>query len=183
MSAQALDIVRAGLAGSSAWLVGGAVRDRMLGRELADLDVVVDGDPGEAAKAVARAAKAAGEKAACFALSEEFGAWRVTAREGSWQVDVEALRGGSIEADLALRDFTVNAVAEPLEEGEPLDPLGGLADLRARRLRLAGPRAFEDDPLRVLRLVRVAVELDLEPDADAMRAAREQHTRLAGVSP
>ncbi len=183
MSAQALDIVRAGLAGRSAWLVGGAVRDRMLGRALADLDVVVDGDPGEAAKAVAQAAKAAGEKAACFALSEEFGAWRVVAREGSWQVDVETLRGGSIEADLALRDFTVNAVAEPLEEGEPLDPLGGLADLRARRLRLAGPRAFEDDPLRVLRLVRVAVELDLEPDPDAMHAAREQHTRLAQVSP
>lgn len=183
MSAQALEIVRAGLAGKSAWLVGGAVRDRMLGRALADLDVVVDGDPGEAAKAVAQAAKSAGEKAACFALSEEFGAWRVTAREGSWQVDVEALRGGSIEADLALRDFTVNAVAQPLGGGDPLDPLGGLADLQARRLRLAGPSAFEDDPLRVLRLVRVSVELDLAPDPDAIRAAREQCTRLAEVSP
>jgi poly(A) polymerase len=183
MSAQALEIVRAGLAGRRAWLVGGAVRDRALARALADLDVVVDGDPGEAAKAVARTAKAMGEKAACFALSEEFGAWRVVARQGAWQVDVETLRGGSIEADLALRDFTVNAIAEPLDGGEPLDPLGGLADLRARRLRLAGPRAFEDDPLRVLRLVRVAVELDLEPDADTMRAAGEQHTRLALVSP
>lgn len=183
MSAQALEIVRAGLAGRSAWLVGGAVRDRALARALADLDVVVDGDPGEAAKAVAQAAKTAGEKAACFALSEEFGAWRVVAREGAWQVDVETLRGGSIDADLALRDFTVNAIAEPLNGGEPLDPLGGLVDLRARRLRLAGPRAFEDDPLRVLRLVRVAVELDLKPDADTMRAAREQHAHLAQVSP
>lgn len=183
MSAQALDIVRAGLAGRRAWLVGGAVRDRALARPLADLDIVVDGDPGEAANAVARAAKVAGEKAACFALSEEFGAWRVVAREGSWQVDVETLRGGSIGADLALRDFTVNAVAEPLEGGDPLDPLGGLADLGAGRLRLAGPRAFADDPLRVLRLVRVAVELHLEPDSDAMRAAREQHRRLALVSP
>ncbi|MGH2913180.1 MAG: hypothetical protein ACRDJ3_11975, partial [Solirubrobacteraceae bacterium] len=153
MSAHALDIVRAGLVGWRAWLVGGAVRDRSLGRTLADLDVVVDGDPGQAAKAVALAAKAAGEKAACFALSEEFGAWRVAAREGSWQIDVEALRGGSIEADLALRDFTVNAIAEPVEGGEPLDPLGGLVDLSARRLRLAAPGAFEDDPLRVLRLV------------------------------
>lgn len=183
MSAQALEIVRAGLAGRRAWLVGGAVRDRALARALADLDVVVDGDPGEAAKAVAQAAKVAGEKAACFALSEAFGAWRVVGRDGSWQVDVETLRGGSIEADLALRDFTVNAIAEPLDGGERLDPLGGLADLRARRLRLAGPRAFEDDPLRVLRLVRVAVELDLEPDVDTMRAAREQRTRLARVSP
>jgi putative nucleotidyltransferase with HDIG domain len=183
MSADALSIVRAALAGRDAWLVGGAVRDRVLERSLSDLDVVVEGDPGEAARTIAQQAKAAGEKAACFALSEEFGAWRVVAREGAWQVDVEAMRGGSIEADLALRDFTVNAVAEPLQDGQPLDPLEGLADLRARRLRLAGPRAFEDDPLRVLRLVRVAVELDLQPEPEAMRAAREQTGRLARVSP
>ncbi len=183
MGAAALDIARAALAGRRAWLVGGAVRDLALGRPLADLDLVVDGDPGDAARAVARAARAAGDPAACFALSEEFGAWRVVAREGSWQVDVERLRGGSLEADLALRDFTVNALAEPLQGGEPLDPLGGLADLRAGRLRLAGPGAFEDDPLRVLRLVRVAVELDLEPDPAAMGAAREQVARLAEVSP
>ncbi len=183
MGAAALDIARAGLAGRRAWLVGGAVRDLALGRPLADLDLVVDGDPEDAARAVARAARAAGDRAACFALSEEFGAWRVVAREGSWQVDVERLRGGSLEADLALRDFTVNALAEPLQGGEPLDPLGGLADLRAGRLRLAGPGAFKDDPLRVLRLVRVAVELDLEPDPAAMGAAREQVARLAEVSP
>ncbi|HEY8303125.1 MAG TPA: HD domain-containing protein [Solirubrobacteraceae bacterium] len=183
MSADALEIVRAGLSGRHAWLVGGAVRDRALGRSLADLDIVVDGDPGDAARAVARSALAVGEKAACFALSEEFGAWRVVAREGSWQVDVERLRGGSLEADLALRDFTVNAVAEPLEGGGPFDPLGGLADLGAGRLRLAGPRAFEDDPLRVLRLVRVAVELDLHPESEAMSLAREHTPRLAGVSP
>ena len=83
--------------------------------------------PAAAARAMARAAG----QAACFALSEEFGAWRVVARDHSWQVDVEPLRGGSLQADLALRDFTVNAIAEPIEGGEPIDPLGGLADLRA----------------------------------------------------
>jgi poly(A) polymerase len=183
MSAEALEIVRSGLAGGQAWLVGGAVRDHVLGRPVADLDVMVDGDPGEAARAIAQAAKSAGGGAACFALSEEFGAWRVVARDRSWQVDVERMRGGSLEADLALRDFTVNAIAEPLGGGEPLDPLGGLADLRAGRLRCAGPAAFEDDPLRVLRLVRVAVELDLEPEPPAIAAAREQVARLADVSP
>lgn len=183
MSADALEIVRSGLAGRQAWLVGGAVRDHVRGRPVADLDVVVDDDPGEGARAIAQAAKSAGGGAACFPLSEEFGAWRVVARDRSWQVDVERLRGGSLEADLALRDFTVNAVAEPLGGGEPLDPLGGLADLRAGRLRCAGPAAFEDDPLRVLRLVRVAVELDLEPEARAIAAAREQVARLADVSP
>jgi putative nucleotidyltransferase with HDIG domain len=93
------------------------------------------------------------------------------------------MRGGSLEADLALRDFTVNAIAEPLAGGAPLDPLGGLADLRAGRLRLAGLAAFEDDPLRVLRLVRAVVELDLKPEPEVIAAAREQVVQLGGVSP
>jgi poly(A) polymerase len=180
---EALEIVRSGLAGRPAWLVGGAVRDHVLGRPIADLDIVLDGDPGEAARAIAQAAKSAGGGAACFALSEQFGAWRVVAREGSWQVDVERMRGGSLEADLALRDFTVNAIAEPLAGGAPLDPLGGLVDLRSGRLRLAGSGAFKDDPLRVLRLVRVAVELDLQADSQTIAAAREHVARLREVSP
>jgi poly(A) polymerase len=183
MSVQALEIARSALAGRRAWVVGGAVRDRMLGRAVADLDVVLDGDPGEGARAIARAAKSAGGGAACFALSEEFGAWRVVDREGSWQIDVERMRGDSLEVDLALRDFTVNAIAEPLSGGQPLDPLGGLSDLRSGRLRLAGPDAFKDDPLRVLRLVRVAVELDLKADPEAIAAASEQARRLREVSP
>jgi putative nucleotidyltransferase with HDIG domain len=176
-----LQAVRAALAGRRAWLVGGAVRDRALGREAetSDLDVVVDGDPAEAARALSRAAG----RAACFALSEDFGAWRVVARDHSWQVDVEPLRGGSLEQDLRLRDFTVNAIAEPIEGGTPVDPLGGLDDLAARRLRMAGPSGFADDPLRVLRLARVAVELDLEPEQDTRRAAAAHAAALSAVSP
>jgi len=174
----ALNAARTALTGRQAWLVGGAIRDRLLGRSTQDLDVVVDGDPAEAARAVAAAAG----RATCFALSEEFGAWRVVARDSSWQLDVEPLRGGSVEADLALRDFTVNAIAEPIAGGEPIDPLGGLADLAAGRLRMAGSQAFADDPLRVLRLVRVAVELGLEPDAETVRGARAQAKRLKDVS-
>ena len=70
---------RGACAGRPAWLVGGAVRDRVLGRPLTDLDLVVDGDPEQAARAIARAAG----RAACFALSEDFGAWRVVARDRS----------------------------------------------------------------------------------------------------
>jgi poly(A) polymerase len=173
-----LEVARAALAGRSAWLVGGAVRDRVLGRSLTDLDLVVDGDPEQAARAIARAAG----RAACFALSEDFGAWRVVARDRAWQADVERLRGGSLEADLVLRDFTVNAIAEPIEGGAPIDPLGGLQDLTARRLRMVGPSAFSDDPLRVLRLVRIAVELELEPEAQTSRAARAHTGELRGVS-
>jgi poly(A) polymerase len=178
VSADALNAARTALAGRPAWLVGGAPRDRALGRDVLDVDVVIDGDTAEAARAVARAAG----RAACFALSDEYGAWRVVARDHSWQVDVEPLRGGSLEADLALRDFTVNAIAEPLSGGEPIDPLGGLVDLDDRRLRMAGPGAFADDPLRVLRLVRIAIELDLRPEAATLTAARAHAGGLDRVS-
>lgn len=175
----ALDAARTALAGRRAWLVGGAIRDRALGRATADFDVIVDGDPAEAARAIAGAAG----RAACFALSEEFGAWRISARDSSWQVDVERLRDGSLEADLALRDFTVNAIAEPIAGGEPIDPLGGLDDLSAGRLRMVAPRAFADDPLRVLRLARIAVELDLHPEPETVRHAREHARQMDRCSP
>ena len=139
---------------------------------------MVDVDPAQAARAIARAAGGA----ACFALSQEFGSWRVVARDRSWQVDLEPMRGGSLEGDLALRDFTVNAIAEPIQGGEPIDPLGGLADLAARRLRMAGPHAFVEDPLRVLRLVRVAVELDMVIEAETMHRAGAQVEQLRSVS-
>ena len=180
---RALEITRAALAGTQGWLVGGVLRDRALGRETADIDVVLADEPQQGARAIARAARGAGVAAAAFPLSEKFGAWRVVARDGSWQVDVEALRGGSIEADLARRDFTVNAIAEPIDGGEPFDPLGGLADLAARRLRMVSERAFEDDPLRVLRLVRIAVELGLQAEQATLRAAASQAHSLANVSP
>jgi poly(A) polymerase len=179
MAEQALSAARAALAGAPAWLVGGAIRDRALGRATADLDVIVDGDPAEAARAIARASG----RAACFALSQEFGAWRVSARDSSWQVDVERLREGTLEADLALRDFTVNAIAEPIGGGAAIDPLGGLEDLAAGRLRMTAPGAFADDPLRVLRLARIAVELDLQPDAETLRSARGHAGELARCSP
>jgi poly(A) polymerase len=175
---EGLRAARAALTGNRAWLVGGALRDRALGRATSDVDVVLDGDPADAARAVARAAGGA----ACFALSEEFGAWRVVARDHSWQVDIERLRGDTLEADLALRDFTANAMAEPIEGGDLVDPLAGLADLQARRLRMAAPQAFVDDPLRVLRLVRVAVELDLEPDAPTRGAAAANAPALRDVA-
>ena len=173
-----LRAAREALGGERAWLVGGAVRDELLGRATADYDVVVAGDTERAARAVARA----GGRAACFQLSAEFGSWRVVARDGSWQVDVEPLRAETLEGDLALRDFTVNAIAQPLGGGDPIDPLGGLEDLRAGVLRVAGPASYEQDPLRVLRLVRVAVELGLKADEQALRGARRASPGLAGVS-
>ena len=175
----ALAVARAALAGTPAWLVGGAVRDRLLGRDAgADLDLAVGGDVEAAARALARAARAA-----VFPLSEAFGAWRVVARRAGWQADLAPLAGATIEDDLRRRDFTVNAIAEPLAGGDLVDPTGGRDDLAARRLRMAGAQAFADDPLRVMRLPRFAVELGLEPDPGTVAAAAAAAPGLAGVAP
>jgi len=160
--------------GEGVWVVGGAVRDALLGEAVADLDLAVAGDPGTVAKAVAREI---GEHA--FELSAEFGTWRVASAEHSWQVDVTALRGDGIEADLADRDFTIGAVAVPLVGGGPLDPFGGLADLEARRLRAVGERSFETDPLRLLRAARLAAELRLEIDTETISLAHAAAERAA----
>ena len=173
-----LRAARDALAGTPAWLVGGVLRDRALGRDTDDIDVVVEGDVRAAARAIARAAGGV-----AFALSDEFGAWRVVAPRHAWQVDLTPLRGGSLEADLALRDFTVNAMAEPLAGGELVDPFGGGDDVAARRLRMVSEDAFDEDPLRTLRVARLACELGLEVDAATADAARARAAGIARVSP
>jgi poly(A) polymerase len=174
---RALAAARAALAGESVWVVGGAVRDRLLGRSTDDVDLVAQSDVEPLAR---RLAKAKG--GAAFPLSEAFGAWRVTERAGAWQVDLMPLEGESIEQDLARRDFTVNAMAEPLDDGELVDPFGGRADLEARRLRLVSSTAIEDDPLRIMRLARLSVELSLDVEATARASARANAAQLADVA-
>lgn len=159
-------------------MVGGAVRDALRGaREIDDFDLVIEGDVREAARRLAREADAF-----AFALSDAFGAWRVVARDRGWQADLNPLRAPAIEDDLALRDFTVNAIAEPLGGGELVDPLGGVRDLERGVLRLAAPDALAGDPLRALRLVRLRCELGLEPDGAALAAAARVAPRLREVA-
>src|SRR5438128_7620270 len=129
-----LDRARNVLAGERAWVVGGAVRDELLGRELVDLDIAL-GEPERAARAYARRSGGAP-----FPLSERHGAWRV-ALEGGRTVDFTPLPG-SIEDDLATRDFTINAIAEPLAGGPLVDPYGGREDLEQRTLRAVGEAIF-----------------------------------------
>jgi len=173
------EAVRAALQGERAWLVGGAVRDRLLGRGSGDedLDLAVEGDPRPAAKRLARATGAA-----AFALSDAFGGWRVVGPRHSWQVDLTPLQGGTLERDLAARDLTVNAMAEPVHGGELVDPHGGRSDLAARRLRMVSAGAFAADPLRTLRLARLAVELGFAVDPATARVARDHAAGLERVA-
>src|SRR5213592_4056009 len=170
-----LETAREVLAGKEAWVVGGAVRDELLGRELVDLDIAVP-QPEQAARAYARTSGGAP-----FPLSERHGAWR-GALENGRTVDFTPLPG-SVEDDLATRDFTINAIARPLAGGEPVDPFGGREDLEAKRLRAVKGSVFEDDPLRLLRAVRLEDELGLQLDEETERLVREHAalvTRPAG---
>lgn len=159
---------------ADAWVVGGAVRDEVLGRPVLDLDVACR-EPEEAAR---RAARSSG--GASFPLSERHGAWRVVLDDGR-TVDFTPL-AGTLEQDLALRDFTVNAVASPLGAGGGalVDPHGGLDDLRAGVLRVVSEGALDADPLRLLRAVRFEDELGLRMEPATEAAVRARVALVAG---
>jgi poly(A) polymerase len=173
-----------------AWVVGGALRDELLGREVTDIDITVEGDPESAARSLA-----AELRGPVFRLSEAFGAWRVVDRTSGRIYDFAPLQGATIEEDLRKRDFTINAMARERvgagggdgraagEAAAPLiDPLGGRSDLERRTLRVIGPEAYESDPLRPLRLARFAAELGFEPDAETERLTVAAAPRVAEAS-
>jgi poly(A) polymerase len=149
---------------TASWIVGGALRDELLGREVTDVDIAVDGDPEAAARELAREVRGP-----VFRLSEAFGAWRVVDRRDARVYDFAPLQGATIEEDLRKRDFTINAMARPHEGGDLIDPLGGRSDIESRTLRVIGPEAYQSDPLRPLRLARFAAELGFSPDPDTER--------------
>ncbi|HEY1855377.1 MAG TPA: HD domain-containing protein [Solirubrobacterales bacterium] len=163
-----VEAAAAALPGEEAWVVGGAVRDAALGKDVLDLDLVLAGDPAVAARALA--GPLGGH---AFELSSEFSTWRVVIRASGWQIDLTPLREGSIEADLAARDFTIGAVAVPLGGGEARDPYDGLGDLERRLLRAVGERSFAEEPLRLLRAPRLAAGLGLDLDPDTAELARD----------
>ena len=166
------ELAEAVLAGEAAWVVGGAVRDELLGRPVDDLDIAC-AEPERAARAYG--ARSGG---AVFPLSAVYGGWRVALDE-SRTVDFSPLQGDTIEADLATRDFTVNALAVPLGGGQLIDPFGGRTDLESRALRPVSEHVFDDDPLRLLRAVRLEDELGFRLDPGAERLVRDK-AALAG---
>jgi poly(A) polymerase len=146
-------------AGRQAWLVGGALRDLLLERPLHDLDFVLPGDTRRVARAVAQELGGV-----AFVLDEERDTHRVilTGEEGmEYYLDFILQNGIDIQDDLGGRDFTINAMAVELSALDKLiDPMGGLADLRAKRLKACGPGAMQADPVRCLRGLRLANILD-----------------------
>lgn len=175
-----LETAREVLAGVEAWVVGGAIRDELLGKPLIDLDIACR-EPKAAAEAYGRLAGGA-----VFRLSGPHGAWRVAYRDGR-TVDFTPLANG-IEEDLAGRDFSINAIARPLAGGEEVDPFAGRSDLEQGLIRAVGDNVFRDDPLRLLRAVRFEDQLgfEIEPSTeelmrrDAGLASRPAGERILG---
>ncbi len=178
-----LDLVREA-GGDPVYLVGGAVRDLLLGRGRADVDLVVEGD----------AATLAARLGAEVTAHERFGTAKLTL--AGHEVDVATARTEAyphpgalpvvgpahhLEADLARRDFTVNAMAIPLH-GEPrlIDPHGGQADLAARQLRVLHAGSFVDDPTRAIRAARYAARFGFDLEAKTEELLRQ--TDLGTVS-
>ena len=163
-------------------LVGGAVRDALLGHAPNDLDFALPGDAIQVARRVADALKAA-----FYPLDEERGSARVvlTQQGGSrYLLDFAALRGPNIESDLRARDFTINAMAVKVDAPQSLlDPLGGIADLDAKRIRDCSPATFRDDPVRILRAIRLAVALKAKIVLETGQQMRKSAHLLSNVSP
>lgn len=166
--------------GVGAYLVGGAIRDRLLGLPSHDVDAVVSRDGEAISRAVADRLDAR-----FVALGgKEFGAYRIVGGIGdAWELDVWDREGTTVEEDLARRDLTINAIALELPAGEPLDPFDGLSDLRRHLLRAVTPRSFAEDPLRVLRLPRFLGKLpgfSVEPET--LGLARASAAELVTVA-
>lgn len=163
-------------------LVGGAVRDAVLGKPSHDLDFVVTYDSLKTARKVADALGGA-----YFTLDEDFQVGRVvfTAEGRPRQVfDFVKLQGETLEDDLRLRDFTINAMAVSLADPDELiDPLGGLKDLHQHRLQLCSPQSLSADPVRVLRVVRMSAKYQLTIPPETRQLIVEAVPGLEKVSP
>ncbi|MCQ8774641.1 CCA tRNA nucleotidyltransferase [Streptomyces telluris] len=178
-------------AGFTLALVGGSVRDALLGRLGNDLDFTTDARPQDVLKIVRPWADSVWEVGIAFGT--------VGCRKADFDIEVTTYRseaydrtsrkpevsyGDSIEQDLVRRDFTVNAMAVALPEKEFIDPHNGLEDLAARVLRTPGTpeESFSDDPLRMMRAARFAAQLDFEVAPEVVTAMTEMSGRLEIVS-
>ncbi|MGH3488630.1 MAG: CCA tRNA nucleotidyltransferase, partial [Actinopolymorphaceae bacterium] len=182
-------------AGAPIALVGGSVRDALLGRLGTDLDFTTRARPDEIERLLS------GWADATWDIGRDFGT--IGARKGDWTIEITTFRaeaydpesrkptvtyGDSLEGDLSRRDFTVNALAVTLPVTQPervfVDPYGGVTDLVAGVLRTPGtPEAsFTDDPLRMLRAARFASQLGFAVAPEVVEAIRAMADRISIVS-
>ena len=162
------------------YLVGGAVRDAVMGRSNHDLDFATP-QGLKMAKLVAD-----GLSAAYFPLDEGFDTGRVVLQnpDGTRDtLDFAGYRGDSLEADLRGRDFTMNAIAMNVKSGEISDPLGGVTDIREKRIRACAETSLSEDPIRILRAVRQAAALGFNIEINTRNLMKAAVASLPAISP
>lgn len=172
--------------GARLWITGGTLRDVLLTRWPRDLDLAVQGDVEALGRGVARRVRGK-----YIPLDPATGTARIAIRssQGIDWLDLVALRAPTIEADLRARDFTVNAIALPLDgalgHGDDafIDPTGGRDDLHGRTIRMTSEAALRDDPLRILRAYRFAAQLDFAIEPETGAALRHHGARVADPAP
>ncbi len=174
-------------AGYQAVLVGGCVRDLILGREVQDWDVATDALPERVRALFPRTVPTGIEHGTVTVVTKEGNVevttFRVESAYSDYRHPDQVAFTRDLRQDLGRRDFTINAMALDLA-GRLHDPFGGRHDLESRRLRAVGdPQArFREDPLRLMRLVRFAAELDFRPEEETMEAARRAAPLLRHIS-
>lgn len=179
-----VDRIRPLLAGNDppVYLVGGIVRDALLGRASHDLDLIV---ARRAIPLTFELAHALGLPA--YRLDEERDVGRIVIPDGAATIDIARFRGETLADDLRARDFTINAMALPLATPTAealIDHHGGQADLAAGRLRAIHANSIADDPVRALRAARFVAQFDLAAEPETVTGARDAGPRLASrVSP
>ncbi len=146
------------------YLVGGSVRDYLMGRHPADLDLAVGADALAYAETLARKIKGR----LVVLGKERFSLYRIV--KGPVAIDIAPLKGHDIASDIDGRDFTINGLACRLSDGQIIDRVGGIYDLDNKRIRMISDRIFEADPVRLLRAHRIAVSLGMDIASDTKRA-------------
>ena len=169
------------------YLVGGVIRDALLNRRSYDLDFVTPGDALKIARHIADRLDAAyfpldkNRKVARLILKPE----KYTEIDGNnvGRIDFSSFQGVDLLNDLKGRDFTMNAIAAEVHQLDQLiDPLGGAIDLVTKRLRACSETSFLDDPVRILRAIRFAVDLELKISPDTLQLIRQASQKLPEVS-
>ncbi len=162
------------------YLVGGAVRDLLLGDDSQDLDFVV---PRNAIRIAFKVADQLGVPA--YALDSQRDAGRIILPEQATTLDFTSFRGPDLETDLRDRDFTINAIALPFAadtDASLVDPCGGQADLEAKLIRMTHPSAIADDPIRGLRAIRLALATNFRLTPEIILSATSSAPHLCQVS-
>jgi tRNA nucleotidyltransferase (CCA-adding enzyme) len=176
-SLHGLDRILEAAGAAPAYLVGGAVRDLLLGRtDRSDVDVVVEGEVGPIAAALGGEARSHERFGTAKVQAGELIADLASARAESYAHPgaLPEVRSATLADDLARRDFTINAMAVPLSgEARLIDPHGGRADLDAGVLRILHERSFADDPTRALRAARYAARFGFALDPETERLLRD----------